>query len=236
MTNLRLRARVLANLHRRRAIALCSLALACVIITTTALGHSASTYPRKRPADNYRIDVHFNKSVPGGRTRSRIIDGAKVWNRLGRLHVFVPHRKAISNHEACPDRDGDVIGVVKWTRIDGDPEENDVLATNTNCKFASGPDKGKLSGFTQVYDSAQGSWYRGTGNAKPSRTDIWSVASHEMGHATGWRGHFKEEDEALCPSDPSRHTMCENTLRGTEMQRTPARHDKHTFKRVYPAR
>lgn len=70
------------------------------------------------------------------------------------------------------------------------------------------------------------------------KDDFWSVASHEVGHVTGFYygplddGHFTEADSA-CPSDDGRHTMCPSISAGTKMMRDVNTHDKHTFTNAY---
>jgi hypothetical protein len=74
------------------------------------------------------------------------------------------------------------------------------------------------------------------------RIDLWSVASHEFGHAAGWTGRHYGKDEdpersSICNSgNVNRQTMCSIIYTGSESVRTLGRHDRHTFRRVYAAR
>jgi hypothetical protein len=67
-----------------------------------------------------------------------------------------------------------------------------------------------------------------------NRPDFWSVATHELGHSTGFYPyHFDDHpDEAQyphnysgCADTASQQTMCSIHYPGTSRMRTPASHD-----------
>jgi hypothetical protein len=102
-----------------------------------------------------------------------------------------------------------------------------VLGFTPHCENSSGV----VTRFSMSLDS-NAPWYVGTGDAPSGRVDLWSVTTHEFGHATGWVGHFSEGD-AVCPDDSTRATMCPGIYPGTERQRTVSTHDVHTFVGAY---
>lgn len=139
---------------------------------------------------------------------------------------FQPHRRtAVSDFRpACQQQNpfdacAHSSNVLYWQNLSGP------LGVTSTCVSGT-----RLVRFTIVIDSAPaaGSWYTGTGDAPSDRYDLWSVASHEFGHATGWGPHFAE-DSPECPNDSTRHTMCGGIYIGTERQRTLTTHDIHTY-------
>jgi hypothetical protein len=71
----------------------------------------------------------------------------------------------------------------------------------TSCLFAP---RGVMLGVHIVVDSDR-RWYTGTGVPPDGSYDLWSVLTHELGHAFGRSGH-----QEGCPSelDPHYPTMC----------------------------
>lgn len=51
------------------------------------------------------------------------------------------------------------------------------------------PEEGGSDTGTITFDAAE-DWYARTGNAPDDQPDLWSVATHEFGHAMGAK-HFK---------------------------------------------
>lgn len=194
--------------------------------------HRASVYQRTYHPQSFTTQVYFDPSVPGGRVRSRILNGAGRWTRLGRQMVFVGHRRAKTFESPCPQAGQPQRGVVRWKSIDG---PGGVAGRNLNCIYFDGPYKGRIGGFVQRYDSEE-NWYTRTGRVPSNAADLWSLASHEFGHATGRAGHYPRSSPLCAPDFLGRETMCPGVVRGQARQRTLGIHDKHTFKRVYGVR
>lgn len=76
-------------------------------------------------------------------------------------------------------------------------------------------------------------WYSDSGtNIGSNESDFWSVATHEMGHATGWGDqHFS--GSTLCPQTGDRDVMCAALVEGTTERRLDP-HDEDTFADAYP--
>jgi hypothetical protein len=224
-----------------------ALLLALLVFAQAATSHHRKLFPRTYSPNSFNVHVYFDRDVPGGPTRSRILNGAREWTDQGRQLVFVGHRRSVSSSgETCQQFGGHAqSGVVHWRRIDG--AEGKLLAFNRNCRWISGPKAGYLAGFKQVYDSAE-PWYMSSGEAPGEETDLWSVAAHEFGHAAGWRSSHYARNDPACErflQDPdtgqtyenlARETMCASIPPGTSYQRSLGEHDLHTFTRVYDPR
>lgn len=96
---------------------------------------------------------------------------------------------------------------------------------------------GYVTRFTLVVNQDQ-PWYVSSGNPPSTQWDLQSVVTHEVGHATGWVGHFGPIPSAdVCnQSDPSAYmTMCgyDPTAKGTNKMRTLGQHDQHTLYNAY---
>ena len=75
-------------------------------------------------------------------------------------------------------------------------------------------------------------WYLGTGTPPSGESDLWGVATHELGHTTGFSKHLTGSD--LCPSNSGKHTMCPSwTKSQLPDARTLESHDKHSIAGAY---
>ncbi len=84
-------------------------------------------------------------------------------------------------------------------------------------------------GFSMSIDTR--AWYVGTGTPASTQYDLYSIVTHEAGHATGWNGHF-DNSEAICATSlPA--TMCAYYQLGNIRWRTLSTHDVHTFVGAY---
>jgi hypothetical protein len=127
----------------------------------------------------------------------------------------------------CP---GFMQNAVHWGGIDGPAG---MLGRTFHCTFLTGSEL-FLESFQIRYDSSE-AWYSGISSSVPNHQyDAFALGAHEFGHATGWRGHFGEENTELCklPADP-RQTMCPSTSTGSSDWRTLEEHDRHTFDNAY---
>lgn len=212
----------------------------------TADAHSAKRFKARYSTDPdfYRVQTYFDNSVPGGKTRSRIANGARVWTDQKRQVIFSVNRKGIKGKgsKVCETTSaGRPKAVIYWKTIDGlGTADRDTLGRTSTCRYQKKghPLNGRIGSVIQTYDSKQ-NWYRGTGNVPVDRYDMWSVAVHEWGHAVGWTpDHYgADEDTELCSSENlARETMCALTYPGQSRTRDLGEHDKHTFKRVYGPR
>ena len=68
----------------------------------------------------------------------------------------------------------------------------------------------------------------------PAKVDLQSVATHEMGHATGFHRHFSSKRSYCSTDNTNRETMCTSTVPGQARQRTLGSRDTHIFKDIYP--
>ena len=95
--------------------------------------------------------------------------------------------------------------------------------------------EGRRADYFYMYIDSDESWYMGTQDAPKNDPDLWSMFTHEMGHATGWRPHLDDNAYTeLCDNNSEQHTMCKHQLPGTERKRTLAPHDKDTYRNAYP--
>lgn len=178
-------------------------------------------------------------TIPG--IADRVVDGMVSWNTVpgtNNMHLAAAGDRAGMSETAC---NGSNINGLFWTAIDG---AGNKLGITTFCYFASDPVR--LTSVTILFDGQEPNWYVGNGAAPANTNDLWSVASHELGHAQGfflggstWK-HWEEPyppglDATLCPgSSTYRHTMCSVIEQGTTYMRSPAQHDYETFNARYP--
>lgn len=170
----------------------------------------------------------FAESNLSGAALSRVLAGAKAWDRLGESLDFVWKGTKNLSRDACnvATRGQNLIAM---RPLDGRGKD---LATTYTCRSGS-----TIVRFVMVFDSAE-HWYTGTSTNVPSgRPDLWSVAAHEFGHAAGWAAHFDDPGIglglAICGNFSGQHTMCANHYGGTARQRSLGPHDADTFRELY---
>jgi hypothetical protein len=116
-----------------------------------------------------------------------------------------------------------------------------VLADTEQCGTGS-----TMENFgMRINDNSAIDWYRGTDTPSHSETDLWSIATHEFGHSSGWgpgNDHFTETANpgACDKTQNDYHTMCERYYHTTDQYpargkwwRTLETHDVDTFKDAY---
>jgi hypothetical protein len=96
------------------------------------------------------------------------------------------------------------------------------------------PEHPLVTKFGVVFNSNL-SFYSGSGTAPADKWDLWSAATHELVHATGWTGHWDLDGFAgLCSGargdDP---TMCSYQLAGETHARTLEFNDIDTMQGAY---
>lgn len=159
--------------------------------------------------------------------RTRVKDGAAEWDAVNTSLDFKFDGTDLSeSFNDCPNA-LDKSTVFYLSIID--PPGEDILGYTLSCPYNS--DSTRLKAFHLAFDSGN-SWYSGTGDPSASDVDTWSVATHELGHAGGFSGHFAG---AVCSSSPSTtdQTMCPNYEFGRKCWRTLETHDIHTFASRY---
>lgn len=247
------------HLHDRRRPSLLAAFAAGVATLCAAAGPATAAHFKvnyykegvyKRQLDaNGAFAFRFDSDFPGGKFRYRVNSGARQWVRadgralfrgyLSRQEDIDSNKTPRSNLCPGPTRNGRNTGVVHWIRLDGTPTKNNSLGATRRCYYVDGQGKpiGELASFHMWFDSAE-PWYNGTGNAPAARKDLWSVATHEFGHATGFgygkrRQHFSRA-MPFCDNVKSQETMCPNYFPGSERQRTIGWRDRHAFRTAYP--
>lgn len=78
-------------------------------------------------------------------------------------------------------------------------------------------------------------WYADTGTPSSNQWDFRSVATHEMGHVTGFYGHFSSTSSTCTGDSEPANTMCpgQSYFVGTTFLRSLETHDEHTFLGAY---
>lgn len=219
----------------------------CLAIISSAEGHrSGSFYPIKYPPPRDRVSFYFDQAFPRGQFRDRVVRASRQWNKLDGRFSFRAHRSSIDDErKRVPSKctreriNENFDSVIYWRvmdgrtrRVGGGDLRNNLLARAGVCSEVGG----LAQWFYMTFDR-QERWYAGRGDPPGTTADAQSVATHELGHATGWSGHYDDKDAkpTLCP-DPannSQHTMCRDYQFGSAWQRGLEPHDRHTFERSY---
>ena len=221
----------------RRALVIDCLAaalLAALVLATVGPAHDKDTFYTKHWASGERNqDYGFANAVPTGNFRDRVQDGAQEWNALAGNMQF--HRGGVdvnwSYGDACNAAGNNSI---HYGNIDGPPVAGQLntAAQTRHCYYTDRPSI--LALFRMRFDEDD-PWYRDTGNPPSDRIDLWSLAAHEFGHATGF-GQFGAQDHFGASSvycDPPKQTMCPSTSQGSAGWRSLEDHDRHTFNNQY---
>lgn len=208
---------------------------ACLGIVSSAEGHRvADFYPLRYPAERDRAPFYFDPGFPRGRFRDRVVRASRQWNRLNGRFSFRAHRTSRGDGiqriptRCTRDRINDNFdSIIYWRGMDG---RGGTLARAGVCTEVGG----SAQWFYMAFDRRE-RWYVGRGTPPDNATDAQSVATHELGHATGFSGHFDDDrpNQAICPESNRQHTMCRSNITGTTWQRGLEPHDRHTFENAY---
>lgn len=200
------------------------MAVILALMIEPASAHDANVLIGKRWIRDKSVNYGFTPSgAPLQLWRDRTNDGINQWNSQNQAMTFT----RVADYSdfdptVCPPS-YQKNGIHRRSR-DG---RGNVLAVTYTCVFAG---TNELYSFQVVYDQDE-FWYISNGDASDDTMDLWSVASHELGHATGF-GHFGS-NESICGNDSGQNTMCPTYYIGTERMRTLATHDIHTFSAAY---
>jgi hypothetical protein len=217
----------------RRSIALLGATIAMVCASAFAAlpasAHSGSLFFHETWSQAQRgaVSIYAESSLSGA-ALSRVLAGAKTWENTRRSLDFTWNGTKNLSHDPC-DLATRGRNLVAMGKLDGRGKN---LGMTTVCMSG-----GSIVRFVMIFDSAE-DWYTGTSTNLPrGRPDLWSVATHEFGHAIGWGGHFDDPTIALgtgiCGNFTGQHTMCKTHYSGTARQRTLGPHDIDTFSVVY---
>jgi len=184
------------------------------------------------------VDFYFSSSFPKGRRRDRVVQGARAWNAAPGTLFFRSHRG--TDLPAGGSRCGrtvagssEDVGVISWGHIDG-PGRYLAHAGTCNVAGADGKPDQAVSFFMRYDD--QEKWYYRSGRGKPksTQTDLRSVATQEMGHATAWGPHFDDKRrKSYCANVSYQQTMCSTNYVGTTRQRSLGARDIKIFRGAY---
>lgn len=203
--------------------------------------HSAADYYPSYWQRDTSVNWRFEAGFPTDAYRSRVKDGIAQWNNLNQTMSFVQQAEAnysFSPLASCPSNYQQ--NAMWWQLIDG---KGGIYASTNRCFYNDGSNE--LYSANVVFDKEE-NWYTGTGDADDGfffciildcEIDVWSIASHELGHAAGFagpydNGHF-DSNAPICEDNEDQHTMCPFYVRGSERVRTLEEHDWHTFSNRY---
>jgi hypothetical protein len=192
-----------------------------------AWAHSATVFysPVWSTADRGAVKFYNDYTLTSS-FLGRVIDGAKTWDKLGKSLDWDYVTKANLSRNVCDPKSFGRSLIYKGS-IDG---PGHTVAVTETCYTGK-----KLLRFTMRFDTAE-VWNTSTATTFPAdRTDVWSVAAHEFGHASGWRKHLDEALDGLnlCGATKWQQTMCSVAFSGSTNQRTLGGHDVHTFDAIY---
>lgn len=215
-------------------------ALAALLAQPSSTAHPAGTFYPNKWDRNAVVNHRTGDTTPTGGWRDAARHGFGKWSdRAGGAAPEFVFKGTFSGggHTAHPSTCSIPQGRV-YSREDlaasyGLPSES-VGGRTFHC--IEGPPTGiqKITQFAIVYErtAEPGGWYTGTNKPPNNRHDLRSTSSHEVGHATGFYGHFARNG-ALCPNNNTRHTMCQGQPAGRKWRRTLEQHDKHTINNAY---
>ncbi len=211
----------------------------CLVATALALVFALSNaaavhahswvpyYTASWPLGHRSIVYGFDNYWP--LSKSGIKNGANVWNAAGGSDgADFYNSLAQKNYSTSPCNLSDYSGAIHYRDLN--VYGTSVLGRTDVCKVGA-----TLHRFVLSIDSSGRTWYVGTGDAPSNQYDMWSVASHEFGHATGWVYHldYVTPGTSLCANNSGQHTMCGFYYVGTERQRTLGTHDLDTYESKY---
>lgn len=180
-------------------------------------------------------------SVPLGAWRGRIHEAADAWNAGTSAEPFldtVGPGEVLSPLSVCTPQPFDLGFLISQLNFLGDPNVDASTGAVTKRCLSNGVTVRAIVAFDEDAGGGTG-WYSGIG--EPDGTtlvDVESVAAHEIGHATGWVGHWPNT-ATNCPAPGSggttaRRTMCPTIPLDNTSMRSPTQADKNQYFAAYP--
>jgi hypothetical protein len=226
---------------RRFALALSIVAAGIILLPSgPAAAHDSSNWYthwwHSSDLTNNKVTWSFSPGFWNGQAyRDRVIDGSLAWNALNGNRSF--DRQADSSQD--PNGPADCASQFGNSKVWKGGISGGALAVTGVCWV---PGTTRLKSFQMKFNENI-NWYTGDGSPGASQYDLWSVASHEMGHAMGQHdggpldnGHWDEQgypNTSLCDySDYPTHVMCYSLSPG-KVTNSPREHDRHTFNDRY---
>jgi Matrixin len=227
------------KMSRRLALALCSTIGLLLTFTLVSGAHAhlpGNYYPKRWKTDLSQKWWFTSGFTSNDAIRDRVGDGLIQWNRQAQPMSF-NYSGVRSGYD--PYVCGYAYGTnsVFWRTIDGSSGALGVTITCANSV--------EIRTSQLVFDKDE-EWCTGTGNCYDgvfgtgvgANFDLWSIATHEWGHMTGFTGPFAnghfDPDAAICEgTDEAQQTMCPYYQAGSERWRTTNTHDEHTFQDAY---
>ncbi|GEM_PF-5833056 len=155
------------------------------------------------------------QGFPSSTYYNRVEDGATQWNNIGGSSGIEPDLLYNGSTTNAGDPNAPCSATysgVYWRNLDF--ISTATLGYTPHCENSSGV----VTRFSMSIDN-RSTWYVGNGTPGSSQDDLWSTTSHEMGHATGWMGHYNAGD-SLCADNQYQATMCPIYFTGTVRWRT----------------
>ncbi|MDQ3953823.1 MAG: hypothetical protein M3279_12815 [Actinomycetota bacterium] len=212
---------------RRTAVALLAPALLLALFVGTAVAHPASDYYwlhewKSSHHTGLNITWRFGPGFPNDAKRDRVKESFAKWNNQGQQMKFEKLPEADFSYDLpCPEPQG--YNGVLWRDL-----AQGVAAEVRKCDHDGG-------GYSQPYpihnfwvafnNDGSVNWHGGAdataiGN---NELDFEGVATHEIGHATAWSGHFREVTWPNCENPDIQPTMCPGYTFGLGRNSTYAR-------------
>lgn len=223
----------------RRVLAFAAaLAAAITIFPAPAQAHTPTWYYSANlwPAGQ-SISYGLNTGFPTGAPRDRALDAKGTWNANAGTYepkIYWTLADDVSYGvytDACGISSGINTIVLFWANLDS----TNPAGTGGVTRGCYNTSTGKRTKVTIVINSSSAmAWYNLNGDTPSTQNDMWSVMSHEFGHAVG-AGHLTEGEAGVCPAyeNSVRNTMCPKVFKGYEVMRGLGTHDIHTFQAAY---